>query len=221
MIAIYTVIFSQVMKAKLGVDAGPFDFTIYLCAGLLPWTAFSEVVVRGTVAFQENAHFIKKISFPKEILQAVVSGSALLTLMISLGIYLILLIALGHPPGKALIFLPVALIAQIMLASGIGMFLSAMNVFFRDVQQVVNIMLQVWFWLTPIVYMEHLVPSQFRILLQFNPMYHVVGIYHRVFFTREFPEAELVWTAVTIGFVAFLVGCYTIWHFKDQIVDEL
>lgn len=221
MITIYTVIFSQLMHARIGNSQGPFSFTIYLCAGLLPWTAFSEMVTRGTVTFHENANFIKKVSFPKEILQTVVTGSSLLTLLISMSIYVVLIHLVSSPLTWVVVFLPFALICQILLASGLGMILSVLNVFFRDIQQFISIFFQVWFWLTPIVYLADLIPEKFRFFLLLNPMYYIIKIYQKIFYEKVIPDSRILAMALICAIFMFISGCYTVWHFKDELVDEL
>ena len=136
MILIYTVVFSQVMKAKLGsagTDLGTYAFTVYLCAGLLPWNAFVEVVTRGTSIFHEHATLIKKVSFPMEILQPVVCGSSFITFAISMVIYAVLLFFTGQGISWSIVLVPILFLLQLLLGMGLALFLGAFNVFFRDI----------------------------------------------------------------------------------------
>ena len=104
MIAIYTLVFAKVMKIRLGGQTtSPYEFTIYLCSGLLPWTAFQEVILRGSTQFHENANFIKKIAFPKEIIQSIATGSATIIFLFSMTIYAALILGSGHGVSSAII----------------------------------------------------------------------------------------------------------------------
>src|SRR5690606_9605932 len=136
LIIIYTFVFGIVMEVKLGGVAGgnKYAFVVFLCAGLLPWNTFTEMLQRGTTVFVDNAHLIKKVRFPLEILQSVVVGSASLNFLIAFGLYLIVIAATGHGISSTILLLPVFLIFQVFFTVGLGMFLAVFNVLFRDVQ---------------------------------------------------------------------------------------
>lgn len=221
MIGIYTIVFSKVMKARLGVEAGPFDFTLYLCAGLLPWNCFSEIISRSATTFQENANFIKKIAFPKEILQSVICGVSFLNLLISLSIYLSLYLLVHQKMPPQILWLPITLICHFLFTAGLGMIVSVFNVFFKDTQQMVTIGLQVWFWLTPVVYLINLVPEQFQYLLAFNPMFHIISLYQAALFYQAPVQLSLAAYAFFFAAASFIIGAYTLDHFKEEIADEI
>ena len=222
MIAIYTVIFSYIMRIRLGgASTSPFEFTIYLCSGLLPWTAYQEMVLRGSTQFHENANFIKKIAFPKEVIQSITTGSSALTFLISLGFYLLLLIFSGHGLGKASLLLPVLIVSQLLFASGLGMILGVFNVFLRDVQQIMNILFQIWFWLTPIVYDIHRIPELYQKFFYLNPFYYFSRSYQEILVWKNVPQLHLLGACILFGVIFYAVGASTLFYFRDQIADEL
>lgn len=222
MIAIYTIIFSYIMRIRLGGEStSPFEFTIYLCSGLLPWTAFQEMVLRGSSQFHENANFIKKIAFPKEVIQSITTGSSALTFLISLGFYLLLLLVSGHGLGPSALLIPVLILSQLLFASGLGMTLGVFNVFLRDVQQVMNILFQIWFWLTPIVYDIQRIPELYQKFFYLNPFYYFSRSYQEILVWKNWPQPHLLGACLLFGIASYAVGASTLYFFRDQIADEL
>ncbi len=223
LILIYSVIFSGVMRVRFPEDLGnhPLGFTIYLCSGILPWTAFAEMLSRTTNIFHENANLIKKVYFPKEILLFVATGSIGLTFAISLAVLLAFLLVSGHGIGMSVLTLPLLLLMQVLFASGLGMILGIFNVFFTDVSHVLTIVLQVWFWLTPIVYRLEQIPQTLRIFAYLNPYYYLASLYQTVLYHKEMPT----WSAMSVSFIIaaffFALGAAMLAHFKDQISDEI
>lgn len=222
MISIYTIIFSRVMKVRLGgQQSSAFDFTIYLCAGQLPWLAFQEMVQRGSNQFFENANFIKKIAFPKEIIQTITTGSSAITLIISLTFYILLLLISGHGLSWNILFLPLLLLMQMLFASGLGVALGVFNVFLRDVQQILNIIFQIWFWITPIVYSIKLVDEKYHKFFLLNPIFPFVASYQKIFVDKSFPDTNHILICAILSISSYFFGYFILQKLKDQIADEL
>lgn len=223
MIAIYAVIFAQVLQLRLGagVNTSPWSYTLYLCAGLLPWNAFQEMVLRGSNQFYEHANFIKKIAFPKEILQSITTGSALLTLLISLLGYSFLLLISGHGFAASYLLLPYVLACQLLAASGLGLFCGVLNVFFRDIQQMLGILFPIWFWLTPIIYRFEQIPSLYQKFFWLNPFMPFIVSYQKILFAKSVPPTTILGLCLLLGLSFYTLGACTLYRFRDQIADEL
>ena len=146
MIVVYTVIFAQVMRARLpGIDSA-FAYSIYLCAGVLTWGLFAEITGRAQNMFLENANLIKKLNFPRLCLPVTVVANAGLNFAIVFGLFTVFLIISGNFPGWVYLALIPVLTIQVIFAIGLGIILGVLNVFFRDVGQFFGIFLQFWFW---------------------------------------------------------------------------
>lgn len=197
MIIVYTVIFSQVMKARLaGVD-NSYAYSIYLCAGVLTWTFFAEIAGRAQNIFIDNGNLLKKLSFPKLCLPVTLVVSASLNFFIIYGLFLVFLVITGQFPGLVVISILPVLVVQILLAIGLGMCLGVLNVFFRDVGQMFNVVLQFWFWLTPVVYPVTILPEAVRNWMSWNPMAAVVAAHQNVMVFHKYPEWHtLVYPAI-------------------------
>lgn len=221
MIAIYTLIFSQVMSARLpGVDDG-LAYGIFICAGVLTWGLFSEVTSRCVGLFLENANLLKKLSFPRACLPAIVLLNALLNFSITLGLFLVVLLLMGRFPGEALLALPMLIGIQLLFAISLGMCLGILNVFFRDVGQLFAIGLQFWFWLTPIVYPLGILPSFVQPWLALNPMTGLMQAYQGVFVQGLWPNWPTLWPALLAGVACSFLAVRLIRRREAEMLDEL
>ena len=221
MIVVYTVIFAQVMRAKLpGVDS-TFAYSIYLCAGVLTWGLFAEMVGRSQNMFLENANLLKKISFPRITLPIIVVANAGLNFAIVFGLFLAFLVVSGNFPGWVVLAVLPVLALQMAFAMGLGMVLGVLNVFFRDVGQFFGIFLQFWFWLTPIVYPASILPEAIKPYLGINPMASVMTAYQGILVNHQWPQlvSMLPTALLTIGLC--LLGLHLFKKNVGEMVDEL
>lgn len=221
MIIVYTVIFSQVMRAKLpGVDSS-FAYSIYLCAGVLTWGLFAEITGRAQNVFLEHANLLKKLSFPRLCLPVTVVASAALNFAIIFGLFTAFLILSGNFPGFAFIALIPVLAIQIAFAIGLGMVLGVLNVFFRDVGQFFGVVLQFWFWLTPIVYTVTILPESVRPLMAYNPMAGLMNAYQSILVRGEWPDWTSLWPVSLLSVLLCIWGMRLFRKHAGEMVDEL
>ncbi len=221
MIVVYTVIFSQVMQAKLPGIGSTFAYSIYLCAGVLTWGFFAEVVTRGQTMFLDNANLIKKINFPRITLPIIVVLNASLNFGIVLVLFAGFLLLTGNFPGWVVLGILPVLLLQVFFATGLGMVLGVLNVFFRDVGQFFAIFLQFWFWLTPVVYPANILPEAIRPYMDMNPMASVISAYQNVFVNQQWPQWRDLWLTAGIALVLCVLGAYLFKRNVADMVDEL
>ncbi|MGC1017635.1 ABC transporter permease [Pantoea agglomerans] len=221
MIVVYTLIFSQIMRAKLpGID-NAFAYSIYLCAGTLTWGLFSEIVGRGQMVFIENANIIKKINFPRLCLPVTIVANAMLNFVIVFGLFTLFLIISGNFPGLVYFAMVPVILTVIIFAIGLGITLGVMNVFFRDVGQTFNIILQFWFWFTPIVYPINIIPEKFHSLMRFNPMVGVIESAQSILVKAVMPDWISLLPALVSGLVLIFLGMRLFKNNVGEMVDEL
>ena len=222
MIIIYTVIFGQLMRPTLpGHEQTPFAFSIYLCAGVITWGLFSEMLGRLNGVFLDNGNLIKKSNFPRICLPTIVALSALINFGIVLGLYLVFLALIGHWPGWALLALVPLLALQLLFTLGLGIFLGTLNVFFRDVGQLTGVVLQFWFWLTPIVYTLPALPERVRDILRFNPLQPLMSAYQTLFLDKSLPDFTSLLPLAALTAVLVLLGARFFMARVGELVDEL
>ena len=221
MIIVYTVVFSQIMRAKLpGIDS-QFAYSIYLCAGVLTWTFFSETVSRAQNVFLENANLLKKISFPRLCLPVIVVANASLNFTIIFGLFTVFLLASGSFPGLVYLAMFPLLLIQILFSVGLGITLGVLNVFFRDVGQLFGVVLQFWFWLTPVVYPINILPEVVRQALRYNPMTNLITSYQGILVEGQWPDWSSLWPVSVLALLLCLWGMNLFRKHAGEMVDEL
>lgn len=222
MIIIYTVIFGQLMKPTLpGHEKTPFAFSIYLCAGIITWQLFGEMLGRLTNVFLEQGNLIKKTNFPRICLPAIVAVSAMLNFGIVLCLYLIFLGLIGHWPGMELFAMFPLLTLQILFTLGLGIFLGTLNVFFRDVGQLTGVVLQFWFWLTPIVYTIPALPDSARSVIELNPLQPLIVSYQQIFLDNAMPDFGSLIPLAGLTILMLALGAGFFLSRVGELVDEL
>lgn len=221
MILVYTVIFSQIMRAKLpGIDS-TFAYSIYLCIGIITWSLFSEISTKAQSVFIDNANLLKKLSFPRVCLPVIVILNAVLNFGIIFSLFIIFLIITGNFPGWVFFACIPLLMLQIAFAIGLGITLGVLNVFFRDIGQFYNIFLQFWFWLTPIVYPGNILPESIRPFVYLNPLFALTESYQNIFTKGIEPNWLSLWPLAIATIAVNYLGFALFRKHSGEIVDEL
>lgn len=221
MIIVYTVIFSQVMRAKLPGINSTFAYSIYLCAGVLTWGLFADIVGRAQNTFLEHANLLKKLSFPRLCLPVTVVANALLSFFIVFGLFSIFMLISGNFPGLVYLALFPLLAILVAFAIGLGISLGVLNVFFRDVGQFFGIVIQFWFWLTPIVYPVSILPESVRPLMSYNPMANLIGAFQDILVTGQWPTWQNLLPATFFAIAMCALGIHLFRKHAGEMVDEL
>ncbi len=224
MILIYTLVFSHLMKSRLtGVDSA-FGYSIFLCAGLLPWTFFTDSLSRLQGVFVANNNLMKKATFPRICLPVIAVGTATFNFVVIAALFLGFLVVTGKFPGWVLLAALPALGVQVALSTGLGVLFGTVNVFFRDVGQAMNLALQFWFWLTPIVYPLGSLPGWAQSVLAWNPMAVLVAHYQSVLLYQRAPDAD-GWAGLAgvaaLALASLWLGLTTYRRRVGEMVDEL
>lgn len=220
-VAIYALILSNVLAAKLPGIENKYAYAIYLIAGLLAWTLFSEMVGRFLNLFIENANLMKKVSFPRIALPAIVVGSNLINNMMLFVAMVMILILLGHNLSVNILWIIPLTLALTAFSVGLGLILGVFNVFIRDIGQGIPIILQIWFWFTPIVYPASIIPESYQQLLSLNPVYHFTHAYQEILVYGRAPELEGVIIVSSISVALLLFSFLLFRRASKEMVDVL
>jgi ABC-type polysaccharide/polyol phosphate export permease len=204
MLLIFTFLFSVVFKIKVAEYGKEKGFVEFLICGFIPWIAFSEASLRSTAVIVENANFVKKLKFPSELFIVSTVLSSFCLQLIGFGLFILALALFGRIDSFLyLLLLPFAFILQILFTTGIGLILSCVNVFFRDVAQIANSLFTIWLYASPVMYPLSMVPEKYRIFLMMNPMTHLLEIYRSLVLKQGFPNGMSV---IYVGvFAVFLL----------------
>ena len=221
MISVYTLVFSELMRARLSDMSSPYAYSIYLCSGVLTWGLFAETLNGLINVFLTNSNILKKLNFPRICLPIIVTCSSLLNFLIIFGLFLIFLVITDNFPGVVIFSMIPVLIIQMIFTIGIGIILGVMNVFVRDIGQFTSILLQFWFWFTPIVYVSKTLPEWVQGALVYNPMATIIKSYHNIFVYKQPPEWITLGPIALISIVLFVLGWVMFRKHSADIVDEL
>lgn len=221
MILVYTVIFAQVMRARLPGVENTFAYSIFLCAGILTWGLFAEITGRSQMMFIENANLLKKLRFPRICLPAVVVANALLNFTIVFSLFTGFLLISGNFPGSSFLALFPLLVLLVLFSAGLGMILGVLNVFFRDVGQAFGIIVTFWFWLTPIVYAPTILPPRIQALMALNPLAALIGAVQGVLVRGSWPAWSSLTYMAGCAFLLCFLGLRLFRRHSGEMVDEL
>src|SRR5436190_15987329 len=169
MIAIFTLIFAGIFKARFGASSSQWDYALYLFCGLLPWNAFQESVQLSSSTIVARANLVKRVVFPLETLPVSLSLAAVVNQLFGTLVLIVAAAVLRREFHITFIFLPLVLIPQLIATFGAAWLVASLGVFVRDIVQGIGLILMAWMYLTPIIYPESIVPENYRRLINLNP----------------------------------------------------
>jgi lipopolysaccharide transport system permease protein/teichoic acid transport system permease protein len=219
-ISVFYVVFAIGFKSQ-GANSSP--FILWFVCGFVPWLFFSETLSTITDSISRHAHLVKKTIFPSEILPLVHLTSGLVAhaifLLILAGMLGLFNVAFQIDRLLVIYFL----FCTCMLVLGLGWLLSAIQVFYRDISQVLPIILNLLFWATPIVWSPDNLPTEYRELLAYNPLYYIIEGYRGMLLYHEAVWPS-IWQAAyfwSISIVTFIAGAYVFGRLKPEFADVM
>lgn len=208
MIFIYSVIFADFMKMKLNIVDNTYAYSIYLIPGLFAWTAFSNTLMRLNTSFFEKANLIKKINVPMYVFHLSIVISEFFTFIIAMLLGVIFLLIINQPITlNFLIILPI-MILQTIFTLGLGVIFSLFTPFFKDLKEVIPIILQLWFWMTPIVYVRSMIEHKYPFLIKYNPFYYFARSYQDIFLYNRLPSFNSILIMVVESAILIILAAY-------------
>ena len=221
-ILLYWLIFSKFLKVRIQADTGEIPFLAFLLSGLLPWFALQEGIVRGASSIVDKRHILKKVIFPAELFPIASVISAFIHHGIGIIIFLFVYFFWMGTISPLQVFAIVGLLSlQIVLASGLSLLFASLSVYLRDIIQILNIVFQILFYVSPILYPIASVPEGFKTIIFLNPFTTLTEAYHNVILYGRYPElcSMLYLLAITIG--AASAGIYIFRKLKGGFADVL
>ena len=224
-ILIYLVVFSAIMRGKLpsaaNAQGDSLSYGLFLCTGILVWGFFAEVVGRCQTVFVESANLLKKMSFPRITLPVIVLLSALLNFLLVAAIFIVLLFVVGRFPGAAMLAFVPLLAVQQGFAIGLGILLGTLHVFFRDVGQFWTVLVNLWFWTTPIVYPIAILPEKAQQVVAWNPLTPLFLSYQEIVLNNTWPNWGDLRFPLIVAVAFLLLGLLVFRRLSGEMVDEL
>ena len=222
MMFIFVVIFGQIMGSRLpGVNMA-YGYSIYLVAGMLPWLAFSNTLARTATVFVDKKHVLSKVGLSLTVLPLFILVSETATFGIGLLLFAGLLLLAGHTPSADVLALPWIFLVQQMLALGIGLIFAVLNVFLRDVREFSGIVVQLWFWFTPIVWAPQIMSAElFGLLKMLNPMASVMTAYQAIFWANGRPDYAALALLAVLAAAVLALGYLFVLRMEKDIRDVI
>ncbi|HYT49251.1 MAG TPA: ABC transporter permease [Pyrinomonadaceae bacterium] len=221
MIAIFTIIFAGIFKAKFGVSSSQWDYALYLFCGLLPWNAFQESLQLSSSTIVAHANLVKRVVFPLETLPVSLSLAAAVNQLFGTIVLVAAIVILRREIHPTIVFLPLILIPQIIATLGGAWLVASLGVFIRDIVQGISLVLMAWMYLTPIIYPESLVPFAYRSIINVNPFTPLVRNYRRILIEGLSPD----WTGLAyfsaFAILSFIVGYWWFARTRKNFADVI
>ena len=214
-LAVYSVIFGALLAG------GDKTYHIYICVALIPWTYFTTTISQAAFTIIGNGDIIKKVYFPREILPISVVTSGAVNFLISTIIILAFVLGAGLGLTKYIILYPFVLLIQYILLLGISFIVSSITVYFRDLEHIIGVVLMAAFYATPIVYRLSDLPANLQVIMQLNPMTHLINAYRDIFYYHQMPDMRMLLILLGISVVLTIIGYFIFKKLQKGFAEEL
>ncbi len=221
MLLSWTFVFQICLKIKLEPGEVTQNYSLFLFCGFLPWLLFQDTVQRSSTSLVENAELITKTIFPSEVIPLSIFLSSLVHHFIGIALAVAAVAIWLDHVSVMLILLPMYMLLVGLFAVGVGWIVAALQVYLRDTAQVLNVVMQLWFWTTPIFITETKYPSRLRFLIEANPMAAVVRAYRERLLSYRLPNWRDLVVLAAYGIVAFIAGGLFFRQLKRGFADVL
>ena len=213
---VYAIVFPIILK-----NPEP-HYVTFIVIGILPWTYFTTVIMQGTTTVLMNAGIIKKVYFPREILPISINFSGLVNFLISCLIIFIFLICSGIGFSWYILFLPLIVITQFILQQGIIFITSAINVYIRDAEYIINFIISMLFYATPILYSSELfINSSLEWIMYLNPMATIINCYRDVLFYQSMPHIKSLLVVLIGSCILCFIGLKVFKKLEKGFAEEV
>lgn len=209
---VLVIVFSTLMSMNIP------HYAIFLLSVLIPWTFFSQSLSYAVESIVGNADLLKKVKVPKLVFPVAAVVSNLINLALSLIPLLLIVVLMGHPLHWTWIYLPVPLLALSIFTLGATFFFAAANVYYRDVAHILQIILQLWFYVTPIIFPLTMFPAKWQWVFKLNPMIFVLNGFRLSVYYGLLPAAPSVIASFVTAFIALAFGFWLFRKHQDEFV---
>lgn len=223
LIAIYTFVFAGILKTKIHTSHGGLgiDFALWLYCGLLPWLALNEAMGNSVRDIISKVTFVKKLVFPLEALSVVTTVAALYNMLIGLVMLLVGSLVFGNALHWTILFVIPILIPMFFFIYGLSMILASLGVYFRDLGQLIGLILMVWLYTTPILFTSSSIPNNFKFIFQLNILSQIVSYFRDSIFWGRIPNLFFLVIFMGIGLLVYVIGHFVYKKIKIGFSDVM
>lgn len=209
---VLTIVFSNIFKFDIE------NFPVYIITGQIIFGFFSESTSLAMTSLVQNAALIKKVYIPKYMFPVSKILSSFTNLLFSLVAMIIVMLVTGIDFSYTILFIPIALFYILMFSAGIGLIVSAYTVFFRDIEHLYGILLTMWFYMTPFIYPESILPDKYNIILTLNPLYYFVKYFREITMYGHIPSVEIHLICLGIALGTFFLGWFIFERKENEFI---
>ena len=212
---VYALVFPYIMRVQVE------NYTMFLVVVLIPWNFFSTTVSQSTSTIIASSGILKKVYFPRVILPIANVTSNLLNFLISSVIVISALLISGIGIGPSIAVFPLVLLIQYVFSLAISFLLSSVTVYIRDLEYFINVLMMLWFYVTPVLYSIDMIPDKFKNILMFNPMTLIITTYREVLYYKRIPDLGPLLILGGICFLLLIVGYLIFSKCEKRFAEEL
>lgn len=214
---VYTLVFSTIARFPVK------NYPMLLLSGLLAWNFLSNALSQSVTAIVNNANLVRKIYFPREVLVASLVGASLVNFVISLLLLVPFILLFRVQLGWPVLLLPLLLLTEVLFVGGLSLLVSAVDVFFRDIEHLIQVLLLVWFFATPVIYpySSPILSARVRAILLVNPLTWLMDSYQRILYWNLWPRPEFIAGFAAAAMVVALLGALSFQRLKRSFAEEV
>lgn len=213
---VYTLVFSVILRA--GIE----KYYLFLFVALIPWLFFSGSVTAGSSCVIHQKDLVKKIYFPREVLPISHVTTCFINMLLTFMVIFLVIIISGIGINlNAVLYLPIIMVVEYILALGMAMIFSALTVFLRDLEYILGIVMMAWQFLTPIMYSIDIVPESIMPIFMANPMTPIIIAYRDILYYKQIPELGTLIHALILGIAVLLIGSIVFNKLQKRFAEEL
>ncbi len=215
-LCVYTLVFSTIMRN--GIE----KFYLFLFVALVPWLFFSSAITTGATCIISSKDLVKKIYFPREVLPIAYVTSSFVNMLFSFVIIFLAILFSGIGFNFiAILYLPIIMIVEYILALGIAMLTSALTVYFRDLEHILGIVTMAWMYLTPILYSVDMIPENFLPVFYLNPLTPIIIGYRDILYYKNIPHIGTLAHGLVLGIIILIIGWISFNRLQRGFAEEL
>ena len=215
-VIVYSAVFSVIFKVQIE------KFYLYLIIGMMPWTFFNSSVQGGATCVRAQSDLVKKIYFPREVVPISYVTSTFVNMLLSFIIVFLAVLTAGWGVNfTALLFLPLIMVIEYLLALGLAFLVSSVTVYFRDLEQILGVLIMAWIYVTPIMYDVDYIPESLRGIFFLNPMTPVICVYHDILYYKTVPTTRYLLQSGLVSVVIFAIGFWLFTRLDKNFAEEM
>ena len=215
-LCVYSIVFSTILKS--GIE----KYYLFLFVALIPWIFFSSSVLGGAASIIAQKDMVKKIYFPREVLPiSTVTTNFVNMLLCFIVVFAVVILSGIKLNFLALLCLIPVWIVEYILALGMAFLTSAVTVYFRDMEHILGILMMAWQYLTPVLYSYDIIPPQYQLIFDLNPMTPIISAYRDILYESKVPDLKSLISATVMGLVVLVIGWITFSKLKRRFAEEL